>query len=116
MNFQDDLQHKKIKKTSRKFRKGFRSKRCLTIYEVAEESGILKTTCHEILTENLGVHHVAAKFVLHLLGEDQKQNHVDVSKDLVNCANADNNFLKNFFTDDETWVYFCDIATKSHFS
>jgi hypothetical protein len=63
-----------------------------------------------------GIHHVAAKFVLHLLGEDQKQNHVDVSKDLVNCANADDNFLKNFITDDETWVYFCDIATKSHFS
>ena len=98
MNFQDDLQHKKIKKTSRKFRKGFRSKRCLTIYEVAEESGILKTTCHEILTENLGVHHVAAKFVLHLLGEDQKQNHVDVSKETVDRANTDEKFLKTSFS------------------
>jgi hypothetical protein len=88
----------------------------MTIYEVAEESVISKTTCHEILTENLGVHHVAAKFVPHLLGEDQKQNHVDGSKYLVNCANADDNFLKNFVTDDETWVYICDIATKSHFS
>jgi hypothetical protein len=87
----------------------------MTIYEVAEEYGISKTTCHEILTENLGIHQVAAKFVPHVLGEDQTRNHVDVSKDLVNCANAYDNFLKNFVTDDETWVYICDIATKSHF-
>jgi hypothetical protein len=93
-----------------------RFNRCLTIYEVAEESGISKTTCHEILTENFSVHHVAAKFVPPLLGEDQKQTHIDVSKDVVSCANADDNFLKNFVTDDETWVYICDIATKSHFS
>ena len=92
------------------------SNRCLTICEVAEESGISKTTCHEILTENLGIHHVAAKFVPHFLGEDQKQNCLDVNKDLVNCANADDNFIKNFITDYETWVYSCDIATKSHFS
>jgi hypothetical protein len=75
----------------------------MTIYDVAEEYGISKTTCHEILTENLGIHHVAAKFVLNLLGEyKKKRNRVYVSKDLVNCANADDNFLKNFITDDET--------------
>jgi predicted DNA binding protein len=44
----------------------------MTIYEVAEEYGISKTACHQILTEILGVHNVAAKFVLYLLGEDQK--------------------------------------------
>jgi hypothetical protein len=59
----------------------------------------------------LGIHHVAAKSVPHLLSEDQKQNHVDVSKELVNRANADDNFLKNFVTGDETWVYVCDIET-----
>jgi hypothetical protein len=32
---------------------------------------------------------VAAKFVLRLLIEDQKQNHVDVSKETVDHANAD---------------------------
>ena len=31
----------------------------MTIHEVAEEGGISKTTCHEILTENLDMHHVA---------------------------------------------------------
>jgi hypothetical protein len=69
---------------------------CLIIREGAEEAGISKTTCHVILTENLGVHHVAAKFMPHHLSEDRKQNHrVDVSKELV-----------------DTWVCGCDIKTK----
>jgi hypothetical protein len=54
----------------------------LTVCEVAEE----------ILTENLGIHHVAAKFMPHLLSEDWKQNDVDVSKELVSRVNADGNF------------------------
>jgi len=32
----------------------------MTIHEVAEEVGISKTMCHEILTENLDMHDVAA--------------------------------------------------------
>jgi len=44
----------------------------LTIREVAEEDGISKAMCHEILSENSGMHSVAAKFMLHLLSEDQK--------------------------------------------
>jgi hypothetical protein len=54
--------------------------------------------CHKIFTENSGMHHVAAKFVLHLLSGDQKQNCVDVSKELVNHANADENFLNTSFS------------------
>ena len=64
----------------------------LTVHEVAEEAGISKTICHEILTENLDIHSVETKFVLSLLNEDQKQNHVDVSKELVYCANTDESF------------------------
>jgi hypothetical protein len=33
------------------------SNRHLTVCEVAEEGGISETMCHEILTENLGLHH-----------------------------------------------------------
>jgi hypothetical protein len=45
--------------------------RFLTIHEVVEEAGISKTTYPEILSENFGMHHVAAKFVPCLLSEDQ---------------------------------------------
>jgi DNA polymerase IIIc chi subunit len=49
--------------------------------------------------------YVAAKFMPHQLSEDQKPNHnVDITKELVNLANADENFLKNIVTGDDTWV------------
>ena len=76
--------------------------RHLTVCEVAEKVGISKTTCHEIRTENLGMHHVTAKFMPCLLNEDQKQNCVDLSKELVDHENADENFLKNIVPGDET--------------
>jgi len=46
----------------------------------------------EILTENFGRHRVAAKFLPHLLSEDQKENYVDVSLELIEHANADEIF------------------------
>jgi hypothetical protein len=59
---------------------------------------------HEIFAENLGMRHVAGKFMPQLLSEDQKKNHVDVSKELVDHANGDENFVKNIFTHYEPWV------------
>jgi len=48
-----------------------------------------------------------------VLCEDQKQNHVFVSKELVDCANAVQNFLKCIITGDETWVYSFGVETKA---
>jgi hypothetical protein len=48
----------------------------------------------------------------YLLGEDQKQNDVVVSKELVNNTNADENLLKNIVTGDETWVYGYCVETQ----
>jgi hypothetical protein len=60
---------------------------------------------YEIFTENLGMHHVTDKSVPQLLSEDQKKkNHVDVSKELIDHANGDENFVKNIVTHDGTWV------------
>ena len=55
LNVQEDLQSKNEEK----------------IHKVAEEAGISKTICDEVLTENLGTHLVSAKFVPCLLSEDQ---------------------------------------------
>ena len=57
------------------------------------------------------MHHIAAKFVPRMLTDDQKQNRVDVSQELLDRAN-DDNFLKNIITGDETWVYGYDVETK----
>jgi len=42
-----------------KVREVIHSNRRLTVREVAEEVSISKTACREILTENLGMHHIA---------------------------------------------------------
>jgi hypothetical protein len=65
--------------------------------------------------KNLGMHCVAAKFMLCLLKEDQKQTCVDVSKEPINCANADEIFIKNIVTGDETWVYSYVVETKAQY-
>jgi hypothetical protein len=70
----------------------------LTVREIVEEVRISKTTYCELLTENLSM------------------RHVDVSKELVNCANADEKFIKNIVTGDETWVYGYDVETKARSS
>lgn len=95
-----------------KVRSVIRENRRLTVREVSEEVGICKSSCHTILTEKLKMHRVAAKFVPRLLTEEQKQNRVTVSQELLDRSNTDENFLKNVITGDETWVYGYDVETK----
>jgi len=46
----------------------------LTVREVADEARISIGSCHQIFTEKLQMRRVIAKFVPHLLTEDQKEN------------------------------------------
>ena len=84
----------------------------LTVREDAKEVGICKTLCHLILTDNLKMRCVAAKFVPRLLTDAQKENRVTVSQELFDRSNAVENFLKNVITGDETWVYGYDVETE----
>ena len=77
-----------------KVREVIRSNHRLTVQEVAEEKSISKTVCHEILTINLGMHRTVAKFVPRQLMDDQKQKRHDVSQELLDQANGNDNFLK----------------------
>jgi hypothetical protein len=58
------------------------------------------------------MHCVAAEFVPYLFTDEQKANHVTGTQKLFVRSNANENFLKNVITDDETWVYGHDIETK----
>jgi len=49
------------------------------------------------------MHHISAKFMLHLLTDDQKENHVEISQELLANANGNENFLKNII-DVGLWV------------
>ncbi|KAL4126147.1 hypothetical protein QTP88_010376 [Uroleucon formosanum] len=70
-----------------------RNDRRLTFRELANEAGISIGSCHEILTENLQMKRVAAKFVPRLLTLEQKENRLTICQDFKNRC-ADVNSLK----------------------
>jgi len=78
--------------------------------------GIGYGTCQWVLTEELGMHHVTAKFVPRILTADQKQQRVDVCSELRQLASGDETFLSMVSTGDESWVYGYDPETKQQSS
>ena len=86
--------------------------RCLTIREVAEEVRIAFGTCQKILTEDLQMRRVTAKFVPCLLTAEQKDDRVSVCTDLCDRAQNDPNFMCSVITGDKCWVYGYDPETK----
>jgi hypothetical protein len=63
------------------------------------------------LTRNL-----AAKFVLRLPSQEQKEFHAEVAQDLLETAYKDSDFLRKVIIRDESWVYGCDPETNAHSS
>ena len=62
--------------------------RRLTVREVADKVGISIGSCHQVFTEKLQMHPVSAKFVPRLLTDDQKENRVEISQELLANANG----------------------------
>jgi transposase len=75
--------------------------RQLTVRETANDIGISDGSAHEILTDDLGMRRVAAKFVPKLLSCEQKELRLDVAQDMLECAT---DFQKTVITGDESWV------------
>jgi len=46
---------------------------------------------------------VAAKFVPHLLSEDQRANRLDVCREMKDQLKSDPDFLSKIITGDESW-------------
>ena len=59
---------------------------------------------------------IAAKFMLHVLTEDQKADRVNINQELLGRVSVDENFLKKIVTGKETWVYGYDVETKAQSS
>ena len=86
--------------------------RRITIREIENELGIAYGSAQAILTEELCMRRVAAKFVPKLLTREQQDLRLDVAQDMLNCANQDPQFMKKIITGDETWVYGYDPEAK----
>ena len=77
----------------------------LTFRKIVEEVGISIGSVQSILTEDLCIWKVSAKFISKLLMEQQKELHVEIAQDMLDCANNDLEFTKTIITGDETWIY-----------
>jgi histone-lysine N-methyltransferase SETMAR len=83
-----------------------------TIDELSEVTGVSWSSVQRILTQDLGMRRVAAKFVPRLLTEDQRKSRLAVCQDLKRELENDPNFLSRVITGDESWCYGYDPESK----
>ena len=81
-----------------------RANRRLSVRELAQECGISVGSCHHILTEELKMHRVSAKFVPRLMTSDQQAHRVQVCQDLLDHSENDKEFLSKIITGDVIMV------------
>jgi len=99
-----------------KVRTIFRNNRRLTVREIADDCGISVGSCDAILTDDLHMKRLCAKFVPRLLTHDQREQSQKIARDLFERLCEDVQFLKNVVTGDESWVYGYDPETKQQSS
>lgn len=51
-----------------------------------------------------------------LLSDDQKDNHINISQELLDLASDNQDLIKNIYMGDKTLVYGCDIEMKAQSS
>jgi len=83
----------------------------MSIREVAEEVRIAFGTCQKIVTEDLQMRCVRAKFVPCLLTAEQ-DDCVSVCTELRERAQNVPKFMSSVITGDECWVYRYDLETN----
>jgi len=93
-----------------------RNNRRLRIGEIADDCRISVGSCNTILTDDLHMKRVCAKFVPRFLTDDQREQRQTIARDLCERSCEDVQFLKNTVTCDESWVYGYDPETKQQSS
>ena len=89
------------------------SDRRMTIRHIAAELGISRDTVHQIITEDLEMRKVSARWVPKLLTLDQKRARTNMSRENLQRFQADpEDFVQRFVTMDETWVHHVTPETK----
>jgi len=89
-----------------------RSNRRLTVREISEDLNISYGSVQNILTTDLNMRRVSAKFVRRILTVEQKQQRLSISLELRDRAAPDSSFLGNVITGDKTWVYVYNPETR----
>jgi len=84
-----------------------------TVDDLVDLSGVSWSSCQRILSEELQMKRVAAKFVPRVLTADQKQSRVDACRELTEHLEIDPDLFPKVITGDESWCYAYDPETSS---
>ena len=84
-----------------------------TVPDIAGKVGISLSTVHLILKKHLKVRKMSARWVPHLLTDQQKRQRVKVAKKLLQMfPKYDKKQFANVVTGDETWVHYFEPVRK----
>ena len=83
-----------------------------TVHKVAVSAGCSKTTAQCVLTADLSLSNVSARWVPRLLTEEEKSAPVGASRRFLDTGRADPTFLDHINTTDETWVHYYEPVDK----
>lgn len=90
------------------------SDRRLTIADLSLSTGLAEKTIHRILTEDLGLKKLTARWVPRLLTDDHKTSHLEFSRNFIKSHFEEGTaFLRRIVTCDESWVNFYTPELKS---
>ena len=91
--------------------------RRFTVRTISSQLGVSKSYIHQILTDNLHMSKVSARWVPRLLSDEQKATRVECSTEFLNRFEMEGDqFLDNIITMDETWIWEYDPETKAESS
>nr|CAH7754411.1 unnamed protein product [Callosobruchus chinensis] len=93
-----------------------REDRRRTIDQLCEMSGISWSSVQRILSEDLHMRRVAAKFVPRLLTGEQKERRLQACLELQDQLKEDPEFFSKVITGDESWCYGYDPESKQQSS
>ena len=79
---------------------------------IAEYFNIPKTAVLRVLKEDLGRRELCARFVLHCLTAEQREDRVTSCEDIIAMADADKDCFNKIIIGDDTWRFAYDPQTK----
>jgi [histone H3]-lysine36 N-dimethyltransferase SETMAR len=87
--------------------------RRIRIRQIVEDTGLSYHAVHNILTKELDMKKVSARWVPRMLTDHQKRNRTVICERLLKLFQGDKmNFLDRYVTMDESWVHHYDPETK----
>jgi len=89
-----------------------REDRTVTVRMLADALHISKSTCHQILREDLGKWKLNARLVPHALTQDQKEVRASICAHLLHEAQNDATIVNSIIAKDESWCFQYDPQTK----